>query len=359
MASEISGKVRYANGRAAKNVEVRVFDKDTPGKGDDDLTITPGCTDSRGRFVVTYEPGRYIDFANIPFMGLRRPADRDDASAGLRFPDLLDIYAPYLQFQYSHEGQNRTHTAHISLFQDQFLLPETTPVEFIPTRDGFRFPNLFSGFMLPFSIPFVPPKVNSYYGLCGGMSAAAYDFLLAGRKTPETKEVPKTGSVFQRYLFRRAIDSFAMGESVLQFARWMALPDSGPNGTFALTLGEYQEIHDLLDQQRLTPLGLIYQKGEGAREIAQNIWNNHQVLAYGYQQNADGSMDVRIYDPNEPDNDDVILHAEKVQVGESEGKPLYGLSTVERGKRRAVLAEQMVYGFFRMPYQPVEPPERL
>ena len=62
----------------------------------------------------------------------------------------------------------------------------------------------------------------------------------AGRLHAPT-EVPKTGTVFQRYLFRRAIDSFAMGESILQFARWMALPDLGPNGTYALTLDEYRK----------------------------------------------------------------------------------------------------------------------
>ncbi len=360
MAAEITGKISYANGRVAQNVDVRVFDKDAPGKGDDDLTITPGCSDSHGVFTVHYEPGRYMDFASIPFLGLRRPAtDEARAGGGLRFPDLLDVYSPYLQFRYSLDGQEHNHTTQISLFQDHYLLPEPSPLAFIPSRDGFRFPNWFSGFMLPFSIPFVNSKVNSHYGLCGGMSAAASDFLLAGRPAPRSTEVPKTGTVFQRYLFRRAIDSFAMGESILQFARWMALPDLGPNGTFALTLDEYRKIRDLLDQQRLVPLGLVYDKGKGAQEIARDVWNNHQVLAYGYVENADGSIDVRIYDPNEPQNDDVTLHAEKVQVGEAAGEALFGLATIEKGKKRTIPVDPPVYGFFRMPYQPIEPPASL
>ena len=49
MASEITGKISYANGRVAQNVDVRVFDKDAPGKGDDDLTITPGLLGQPGR----------------------------------------------------------------------------------------------------------------------------------------------------------------------------------------------------------------------------------------------------------------------------------------------------------------------
>jgi hypothetical protein len=341
-------------------VEVRVFDKDSPGKGDDDLTITPGWSDSKGRFTVYYEPGRYMDFASIPFLGLgRQSTDEKQEGGGLRFPDLMDIYSPYVQFRYTQDGEERIHTAQLGLFQDQFSLPETAAIQFVPSRDGFSFPNWFSGFMLPFSIPFVSTKVNSHYGLCGGMSAAAYDFLLAGRQAPTTRDVPKTGTVFQRYLFRRAIDSFAMGESVLQFARWMALPDLGPNGTFALTLGEYQKIRGLLDQQRLVPLGLVYDKGKGMQEIARDVWNNHQVLAYGYAENADGSIDVRIYDPNEPQNDGVSLHAQKVLIGESGGEAQYGLATVEKGKRLTGTADQNVYGFFRMPYQPVEPPAAL
>ncbi len=360
MASEITGKICYANELAAQNVEVRVFDKDAPGKGDDDLTIVPGNSDSQGIFTVQYDPGRYLDFASIPFLGLRRAATGEGASGqGPRFPDLLDIYSPYLQFRYAIDGQAHIYTTQIGLFQDHYHLPEMAPVQFVPSQDGFHFPNWFSGFMLPFSVPLIHLKVDSHYGLCGGMSAGAYDFLLANRQIPATEDVPNTGTVFQRYLFRRAIDSFAMGETVLQFARWMALPELGTNGTYALTMGEYQQICALLDQQRLVPLGLVYMKGKNPQEIARNVWNNHQVLAYGHVENPDGTIDVRIYDPNEPKNDDVTLHAEKVPVGESAGEPLYGLATIEKGKKRTVPVDPPVYGFFRIPYQPVEPPASL
>jgi hypothetical protein len=36
MPTEFFGRVSYANGLAARDVEVRVFDQDSPGKIDDD-----------------------------------------------------------------------------------------------------------------------------------------------------------------------------------------------------------------------------------------------------------------------------------------------------------------------------------
>ena len=40
-------------------------------------------------------------------------------------------------------------------------------------------------------------------------------------------------------------------------------------------------------------------------------------------------------------------------------KPLFGLATIEKGKKRTIPVDPPVYGFFRMPYQPIEPPASL
>jgi len=48
MKVKFSGSVHYANGVPMPNVAVRIFDKDAAGKGDDDLTITPGLSDDQG-----------------------------------------------------------------------------------------------------------------------------------------------------------------------------------------------------------------------------------------------------------------------------------------------------------------------
>ncbi len=232
--------------------------------------------------------------------------------------------------------------------------------DFAPSRHGFKFLNYFRGYMLPFNIPLLQSsQVPAVYGLCGGMAAAAADFFLAGRAVPRAAVAPQNGTVLQRYLFRRSLDMLAMGETVLQIARWMALPEDGPNGTYALTLNEFQKIRDLLDNGQPVPLCLLYQKGKTAQEITQNIWNNHHVLAYRYLESQDGSVLLSIYDPNEPGNDGVILIATRVQVGMEKDGPVYGFSTVEKGKRVTVPSDPPVYGFFRLPYKAVEPPEEL
>jgi hypothetical protein len=349
MASVISGKVTYANGFAARDVSVRVFDKDAPGKTDDDLTLKPGLSDPNGQFSVEYDPGRYLDFANLPFIGLHR-----SGGSGLRIPDPLDILSPYLLFTWSADGAVQTHSAPLELFHDQFQLPVAYPLEFLPSRNGFHFINSFSGYMLPFTVPFLSDsKVQGPYGLCGGMSAGAIDFLLAGREIVADKEPPKRGTKLHRYLFRRAMDSFAMGESILRFARWMLLPDDGMNGTCRLMLKEWEKIRDVLDQKRLVPIGQLRAKAANIQQVSRDVWNNHQVMAYGYRENPDGSFDIRIYDPNCPNADDVFIHIARIQVGEENGQPVFGLSCYESDCWEK---HRVLHGFFAMPYEPAEPP---
>jgi hypothetical protein len=144
MASVISGKITYSNGKVAQGIEVRVFDQDAPGKGDDDLTVAPGLSDAHGDFSVQFEPGRYQDFINLPFLGLSRPSGVGQGR-GLRIADPLDLLTPYLQFRYSLGGQQCQHTAPVVPFQSHYQLPEAAPIQFLPSRDGFQFVNLFKG----------------------------------------------------------------------------------------------------------------------------------------------------------------------------------------------------------------------
>ena len=349
--SVLSGKVTFANGVAARDIHVRVFDRDAPGKGDDDLTLIPGLSDRFGRFTVEYDPGRYMDFARLPFIGLRRSS----SGTGLRIPDPLDILSPYLLFTWTADGKENTHSAQLEMFRDNFQLPHAYPLEFLPSRNGFHFLNSFSGYMLPFTVPFVSEsKVKGIYGLCGGMCAGAVDFLLAGREITAQKTPPKRGTQLHRYLFRRAMDSFAMGETILRFARWMLLPDGGLNGTYRLTMGEWEKIRAGLEANQLVPLGQLRAKAANIQEISRDVWNNHQVLAHGYNENADGSVDIRIYDPNCPDKDDVFIHADRVQVGEEDGQPVYGLACYESD---CFAKHRELHGFFAIPYEPADPPQ--
>lgn len=337
MIKQLIGKIKFANGMAAPGVEVRVFDQDAPGKGDDDLTITPGLTGPDGSFKLRYDPGRYLDFAKLPVLGLK-------------VPDVLDILAPYLHLRYTTgDGAARTHSVPLAPFQDQYFLPESAPVDFLPSRDGFVFHNYFPPIRLPFTLPGFPDagRITGGYGLCGGMSAAASDFYLTRRPLPQRTEAPPVRSKLYRYLFRRAMDSFKMGESVLRFAQWMSLEDSGANSTGQLTLTELEKLRAALAEQRLAPLGLVISAGRDLRAIAQDVWKNHQVLAYGWRDNADGSVDVRVYDPNSPARDDVYIRVEHTPDG-AKCQPV-----------NLRIQPMQIRGFFLMPYDPADPPKGL
>jgi hypothetical protein len=342
---ELNGRVLYANGAAAPGVRVTVFDRDAPGKGDDDLTESPGLSDAGGWFTVRFDPARFLDFNSISFFGLGK----------VPLPDTGDVYLPHVKFEYVYAGEACTHEEPLAPFQSEYSLPQALPLEFVPSRHGFQFVNSFPGYPLPFTIPFMPngARVKSIYGLCGGMSSGAADHFLQGRAIPTVTEAPRRGTRFHGYLYRRAMDTFAMGRSIARFAEWMALPDDTPLGAQRRTWHEFEEIRKLLAQHRLVVLGLIYDRGSGLREVMKNIWNNHQVLAFACLDAPAGAFDLRIYDPNYPRADDVTIHLEPVAVS---GDGLPGLRCVQRRDGRDL---RPVRGLFAMPYEPVTPPDKL
>ena len=73
----------------------------------------------------------------------------------------------------------------------QAIAPQSPPQQpsakdFKPSVHGFHFRNNFSGSPLPSGLGFLNSLVStpSQFGLCGGMSAAAADFFIAGREPP-------------------------------------------------------------------------------------------------------------------------------------------------------------------------------
>lgn len=359
MADYFSGKVLFANGLPAENVLVRIFDKDEPGKGDDDLTVEPGRSNSEGKFTVYYEPSRYLDYNTIQTQEPKNiPWDWTLVTRIRRIPDITDIYLPYLEFRYTFNGRRCVHTAMMVPFQSEFRLPEIPAFNFKPTVHGFKFVNNFSGYPLPFSVPNLPQlsTVEKCYGLCGGMSSAVYDFLLVGRTIPDEIAAPVQGSILHHYLYRRQIDTFgAFGEYIAKFAQWMVLPDDTILGTQKRTYDEFEEIRAKLDDGNAVVLGLVYVSGSDNFAI----WKNHQVLAYGYSEISVTTIDINIYDPNYPENDDVVIRVERVPVGTTfvPGVPprkrtVLGFSCTQKVSN----LNKSLRGFFAMPYVPVEPP---
>jgi hypothetical protein len=243
--------------------------------------------------------------------------------------------------------------------------PTCTPVgPFLPSRHGFRFGNLFSTTIpLPGPLPSISPE----FGLCGGMASAALDYFLSCISIPSTTAVPASGSTLFKYLLSRQLDSlgprFGM---VRKFLEWTNRPDTTTSvarssvpaavlttivgawwtnfvtvdGLQELTVPEFRATVASLSAGRSLVLGLVY-----VGPAAVSIWKNHQVLAYGAASVSSTVTDIRVYDPNERQDDNVRIRCELlsgatrvhcVQVSSSE--------------------TTTVRGFFRMPYTRKTPP---
>ncbi|HWQ15078.1 MAG TPA: hypothetical protein VNL77_19935 [Roseiflexaceae bacterium] len=360
MPDQFSGQVLYANGVPAAGVRVRVFDRDLRGD-DDDLTLSEGLSDAQGAFGVTYERALAADTVSVTTTEPRSLFDWTLVQRTRTFADPLDRFLPYLQFRYTHRGQERTHTVPLAAGQREFRLPDPPPVSgrFTPSEHGFRFLNSFAGYPLPFTVPALPllPNVPASYGLCGGMAAAAADFFFAGRRVPQQESVPDRRTALYRYLFRRQVDSFSpLGEPVLRFHRWGNMPEDGPLGTWQRTLAEFEQLRALFDSGvPAAPIGLVYAGPDAP------LWENHQVLACGYTATPAG-YDIRVYDPNYPLNEQVVVRCERVALqglGGAGGLRCRRIARVGDGQGGARDDVRAARGFFLMPYTPVEPPAGL
>lgn len=363
MTTELKGRILFANNKPAENVEVRVFDEDAPGRGDDDLTVTPGLSDRDGRFTVIYDPGRFLDDPELaPSRGLALLTRLRRLSGRPHETEEVDLYLPYLEFRYTYLGKPYRHTTPLLPLVTEYRLPTLfSPIaKFRPAEHGFHFINNFPGYPLPFKLPKLPgvDEVSAFYGLCGGMSSAACDLYYAEKPVPALTKAPDRGTPFYQYLYNRQMDTFgAAGHYVLRFAEWMALPEDSRNGTCARTLKEFGMAKRRLDARVPVILGLVY---VGFKDTAR-LWDNHQVLAHACTEVSPNIFEIAIYDPNYPHRDDVVIRAEKTTVGSAfmwgvppRSEPVEGLKCAQLVPGET---EKPVRGFFVMPYTPSVPPE--
>jgi hypothetical protein len=349
MSSHYSARITFANGIAAENVRVRMFDRDQPGQTDDDLTIQPGLSSPLGYFTVEYDASLARDQRLVTrTVPANPPFDWTPVSRTRLEEDPNDDFQPYLRFTYTVNGQEQSGTALMKSSKTEYHLPEVLEKQFLPSKHGFQFVNSFSGLFLPFALPTLPGIGNptSVYGLCGGMSASALDFFLVNRTVPENQAIPQNGEPMQRFLYKRQLDSFGpLAEVIFRFIDWMGLPDDTPHGTQKRTQDEFEKIRSRLNRFTPVPIGLLYVKWTDTNQV----WQNHQVLATGYTRDDQNRIQMRIYDPNYPTRDDVIIEGERVPLGNG----IIGL----RCRQRIGTAEKKLYGFFAIPYQAAIPPE--
>ncbi len=211
---------------------------------------------------------------------------------------------------------------------------------FQPSRHGFAFVNSFSGSPLPIDLGSKATNLPSSFGLCGGMSFAAADYFLAHKAPPLDTRPPTQGTPLYTYLYKRQATSIGpMGAMGLKFIQWMRLPTTGAGSTHELTLQELPGIVAALSRHEPVVLGLVLVTAAETPEP----WHNHQVLAYGLDESVAGRTDIRIYDPNFPKRDDVVIRV--VREGED-----CLIESVVPGRRTS-----KVRGLFRMSYVAVVP----
>jgi hypothetical protein len=226
---------------------------------------------------------------------------------------------------------------------------ESTPArsfaEFRPSEHGFRFVNSFRGSPLPVALGRFERRLNvpERFGLCGGMCFAAADYFIAGRSLAEElpqKEAPVRGVPLYDYLYARQAASLApLAVMFAKFVEWMDLPEEGEDGTHERTMAELRSIAAGIEAGEPVLLGLVLVSSADGGEP----WRNHQVLAYGVERGDEGAVRaLRVYDPNYPERDDVAIR----WCGD---EARWDRLVPERSQTR-------VRGFFRMHYEPVEPP---
>ncbi|MGH7244442.1 MAG: hypothetical protein ACREJD_13610 [Phycisphaerales bacterium] len=218
----------------------------------------------------------------------------------------------------------------------------TSASGFVPSKNGFAFANNFPGAPLPtFLSSSGPTDPKSAFGLCGGMSAAAADYFVAGLALPRERALPERGSTLYEYLFLRQAQSFGPGlATALKFADWTMKPDA-ELGT--LTLRELDTLERALKEHPAVPIGLIIARPNGPPG-ARNISDNHQVLALAMTR-EDQVATISIYDPNYPNDDGV-----KIILGLMSEKQPAGIRNRPKGRSTLIRA------VFVLPYEPATPP---
>ncbi len=361
MSEVTSGRILYCNGVPAAQVRVRVFDRDLGGT-DDDLTLVEGLSDANGHFQVTYDKSRAVDRIAITTTEPRSLTDWSLVQRTRSIADPLDMYLPYLECSYTLRGTQHTVAFDMHSPVLDIYLPDAPPVagSFVASLSGFHFLNSFPGSPLPFTIPSLPGllKIPSYYGLCGGMSAAAADLFYVGKTTPPDREPPRKRTTLYNYLFRRQMDSFnPLGDTVLRFIKWMGLEEQTPFGTWHRSETEVEQLRSKFAAgMPAHPLGLVF------ANPGQPLWENHQVLAIGMREPAAGLTEIAVYDPNFPENDQVFIRCHHTTcAGEGAACTIPALqcehvAVVAGPDGKAIEQKRPMRGTFLMPYRPVTPP---
>jgi hypothetical protein len=134
---------------------------------------------------------------------------------------------------------------------------------------------------------------DSCRGICGGMVFAAEDYRRGGRVVPRNLDEAGVST----HIGRRLIESFNILRFVpLRIVNWMLRSDRYVLGR--TVRWEWPRIQRKL-RDHAEPVSLMLIKVGGLK--LHKIGVNHQVLAYGYDEDPQtGQVVLHVYDPNHP-----------------------------------------------------------
>ena len=215
---------------------------------------------------------------------------------------------------------------------------------FRPSVHGFKFNNSFSAEEIMeelYSIPsWMTPDDN--WGLCGGMCFAALDRYFRGDPIPTTTSTPDGGDSLFKELARRQSDS-VHSVRVSKILDYQIRPNEEawyePMDSLGLKTQttQWNSIKSKIDNGIPTTICLI----RSGRLELHKIGDNHQVVVWGYTYDSSNKkLKLNVYDPNKPDNDNVIVGITKGQ----ENSELDAYQTPGPDPR----------GFLRVPYDRTE-----
>ena len=153
-----------------------------------------------------------------------------------------------------------------------------------------------------------------HYGLCGGMCFTALDYYRTNRPIPrgqDASERPAPGTGLHRYIWKRQLDSIVRDGA--RFLAWLIILNhvppawpfgGGPAWLLARSRREWQKLRASIDAGDPVPIGLV--------RATKHIYDNHQVLAIGYDEVGETLGTIYLYDPNCP-NRRATIH---IQFGE-------------------------------------------
>jgi hypothetical protein len=225
---------------------------------------------------------------------------------------------------------------------------------FLPSTSGLHFANSFPS-VPHFIINILGAQVpigDASNGLCGGMVFTVRDYSEAGSPPPSDSTPPSSGPLYD-YLVNRLYASFNLPFGPLRYMGLMnpALPDHetdfsrmglAPHGrAWVMINEEWPRVRADIDNNRLSPLGLVSIKSLDPFQIGQN----HQVLAYGYELDS-ANLVVWVYDPNYPNNNNLTISL-------SLADPQHTTSVSYSG---SLGGDNRVWCFFRPDYTYSSPP---